>query len=112
MKKILEKIRVWFKNKKPQIEQLKIWFNQVDKLKHLVAGALIFMVVYTLAQVLFFNVTQFILMFLAAIIDIIIIYAKEYIWDSYLKRGTKESGDIVMGVIGLVITFIYTLIIK
>lgn len=82
---VLDKIRA-------KIDDICVNYMRIDGAQHLIAGILIFDILkYTMP------------VWIAALVTLVILVAKEFVWDKLMKRGTADWHDIIWGAIGLLL---------
>lgn len=82
-------------------------YYRVDYLAHLLAGITLGEFAFTIVHIFSGSLIYYII---AALIVLFIIFAKDVIWDKWMKKGTFEWADIIIGCLGLLMVIIQWLL--
>lgn len=82
-------------------------YYRVDYLAHLLATISLGELFFTVVHIFNGNLIHYIT---AALVVLFIIFAKDVIWDKWMKKGTFEWADIIIGCLGLLMVIIQWLL--
>ena len=82
-------------------------YYRVDYLAHLLAGITLGELVFTIVHIFSGSIIHYII---ATLVVLFVIFAKDVIWDKWMKKGTFEWADIIIGCLGLLMVIIQWLL--